>query len=299
MSGSLFRALLPDPGLRLFVIEAGDVVTEAIQRHQLTPASAVPLGRTLMASALLAWDAKSGHRVTLQFRSKGPIGGVVADAQPDGAVRGYVHVPQIAFPLGDVQRLAHAALGNRGAVQVIREGEGGRSTGQVQLVTGGIDRDVEALVAASDGQQGALGLGVFFGGSDEEPTLGSAMGAMVLALPGADPYAFDDVAMRVRALSDAPFDGNAKDLLEHLAGNYETETTAVEDLRFDCNCSQDRVTRVLISLGGEELLSLAEDPGYGEVVCHFCNHAYRFEEEALRLMAEGLEPIQGSPVGEA
>ena len=94
MSGSLYRLLLPDPGLRLFVVEGRSAVEEARTRHQLTAGSTLPLGRALMGASLLAWDAKSGHRITLQFKSQGPIGGVVADARPDGSVRGYVHVPQ-------------------------------------------------------------------------------------------------------------------------------------------------------------------------------------------------------------
>ena len=301
MSASLYRVLLPDPGLRLFVVEGKAVVEEAVERHQLSAGSAVPLGRALLAASLLAWDAKSGNRITLQFKSKGPIGAVVADAHPDGSVRGYVHVPQIQFPLADVQRLAHAALGNRGAAQLVRDTEGGLSTGQVQLVTGGIDRDVEALISASEGERGALGLGVFVAsaGDDEGFDLTTAMGAMVLALPDADPYAFDEVARRVRALSDQPWQGNMLDLLTHLSGDYRHETMLMQDLRYDCTCSTERVAGVLISLGVDELRSMAADPGYGEIVCHYCNHAYRFEEEALLLMADGLQPIEATPLGEA
>ncbi len=301
MSGSLYRVLLPDPGLRLFVVEGKAVVDDARERHQLTAGSTVPLGRALLAASLLAWDTKSGNRITLQFKSKGPIGAVVADAHPDGSVRGYVNVPQIQFPLADVQRLAHAALGHRGAAQLVRDTEAGLSTGQVQLVTGGIDRDVEALISASEGERGALGLGVFVAGGDTETSfhLTAAMGAMVLALPDADPYAFDEVARRVRRLSDEPWHGNMLELLSHLAGDYRHETMLMQDLRYDCTCNTERVARVLISLGADELRSMASDPGYGEIVCHYCNHAYRFEEDALLLMADGLQPIAEKPLGEA
>ena len=301
MSGSLYRVLLPGPGLRIFVAEGRSVVEEAMSRHQLSAGSTVPLGRALLGASLLAWDAKSAHRITLQFKSKGPIGGVVADAQPDGSVRGYVHVPRIAFPLDDVQRLAHAALGNRGAAQLVRQRESGLSTGQVELVTGGIDRDIEALIGSSDGERCAVGLGVFVDG--KHPTddfeVVCAAGAMVLALPDADPYAFDDVARRIRALSDEPWEAEMGDLLNHLSGSYRHETMLMQDLRFDCSCSTEAVARVLISLGAGELVSMAEDPGHAEIICHYCNHAYRFEEQALRLMADELEPITAASMGEA
>jgi molecular chaperone Hsp33 len=243
----------------------------------------------------------------LQFRSEGPIGGVVADAHPSGGVRGYVHVPQIQFPLADVQRLAHAALGRRGAAHLVRESEQGLSQGKVSLVTGGIDRDVEALISASDGERGAMGLGVFIEpsmtGDDATPeasfALAHAHGALVMALPDADPYAFDDVARRVRSLSATPWRGDTVDLLRMLVGDYRHETMLMQDVRFECLCSTERVAGVLSSLGAPELRTMAQDPGFGQVVCHFCNHAYRFEADALLLMADGLEPIQDLPLGEA
>jgi molecular chaperone Hsp33 len=300
MSGTLYRILLPDPGLRLFVAEARDVVAEAADRHQLTAGSALPLGRALLAASLVAWDAKGGHRITLQFKSTGPIGAVVADAHPDGSLRGYVNVPQIQFPVDDVQRLAHAALGNRGAAQLVRETQDGLSTGQVELVTGGIDRDVEALISASDGERGALGLGVFVSGnSADDLRIESATGAMLLALPDADPYAFDEVARRVRLLSETPWEGSVKELADELCGDHGYEILLMQELNFDCMCSEERVTKVLISLGPGELRSIAEDPGYGEIICHFCNHAYRFEKQALLLMADRLEPITAKSIGEA
>ena len=177
----------------------------------------------------------------------------------------------------------------------------GLSTGQVELVTGGIDRDIEALIGASDGERCAVGLGVFVApGADEESfeTMG-ATGAMVMALPDADPYAFDDVARRVRALSDTPWEGSITDLVSTLAGSYRHETMAMQAFRFECPCTTEAVARVLISLGPEELISMALDPGHAEIVCHYCNHAYRFEEQALRLMADDLQPIEDAPLGEA
>ena len=35
-------------------------------------------------------------------------------------------------------------------------------------------------------------------------------------------------------------------------------------------------------LGKQELQEILEEEGFAEVVCHFCNEAYRFEEEDLK-----------------
>jgi molecular chaperone Hsp33 len=120
-----------------------------------------------------------------------------------------------------------------------------------------------------------------------------------MALPDADYYAFDDVASRVRSLSDTAQQGTTLELLEQLAGRYRHETMMMQALRFQCTCSTDRVAAVMMHLSADELTEMIDDPGYGEVVCHFCAHAYRFEAEALRLMIEEQHPIAASPIGEA
>ena len=215
----IVSAAAPDPGLRPLSWKGA----RRLRKRAASSTDRAPRFRSarLMGASLLV-GRKEWSPITLQFKSQGPIGGVVADARPDGSVRGYVHVPQLAFPIADVPRIAHAALGNRGAAQLVRETESGLSTGQVELVTGGIDRDIEALVGASDGERCAVGLGVFVApGADEESfEITGATGAMVMALPDADPYAFDDVARRVRALSDIPWEGSITDLVSTLAGSY-------------------------------------------------------------------------------
>jgi molecular chaperone Hsp33 len=56
--------------------------------------------------------------------------------------------------------------------------------------------------------------------------------------------------------------------------------------RFLCDCSRERLERVLISLGKEELTDLIETDGKATLNCHFCNTAYDFNEAELRALLE-------------
>jgi molecular chaperone Hsp33 len=246
--------------------------------------------------------------VTLQFRAEGPLGGLVADADPEGNLRGYVHHPTLQFPLEDVQRLAHAGLGSRGVLNCVRQRGGHQVQGQVNLVTGGIDRDLEVLVHTSDGERGAFGLGVFLrpepaaeGHAHHEGFgVAAAFGALLLALPDADPFAFDEVAARVRRVSDAPVVGDIREVLAGLAGDYPVELMEAGAVQFNCRCSTETVTGVLVAIGAVELKDMIRDPGHAEITCHFCNHTYRFEKEALQLLLDQSQPpIVGESLGEA
>ena len=55
---------------------------------------------------------------------------------------------------------------------------------------------------------------------------------------------------------------------------------------FKCDCSKERLERVLISLGREELLSMADADGGAEISCHFCNTQYWFTDDELRRLAK-------------
>ena len=51
--------------------------------------------------------------------------------------------------------------------------------------------------------------------------------------------------------------------------------------QFYCNCSKERVSRALISLGTKELDEMIKDGKPVEVNCHFCNTNYKFNLEDL------------------
>ena len=295
MSDLLIRALLPDPGLRLSIVDARRTVAESMARHQLRAGAAVPLGRALMGAALLLHQRPKSERLTLQFSSKGPLRGLVADAFKDGSVRGYVHVPTIRFPLEDMDRLAHAGLGRQGVVGTVREMEGGRlEQGQTELATGGVDRDIELAIERSEGERSAFGLDVALRAADDEGdqlNVVRAQGACLLGLPDHDPYAFDAIARTVRHL---PLTASAETLLEAVAGDFAVEILDQKPLRFGCRCSLERASSTLLLLGEADLLSLAAEPGYAEITCHYCGHNYRFEKDALTLLVTTSLEAKGS-----
>ena len=79
----------------------------------------------------------------------------------------------------------------------------------------------------------------------------------------------------------------AREMAERvLAGCGAVEIIAETDLAFRCPCSKERVERVLLGLGRDDLASLVDD-GKAEVCCHFCGEKYLFTgEEMERLLRE-------------
>ena len=51
---------------------------------------------------------------------------------------------------------------------------------------------------------------------------------------------------------------------------------------FYCNCSADRVSKAIISVGKDEIKKMIDDGEPIEVNCHFCNKNYTFSVEELK-----------------
>jgi len=58
--------------------------------------------------------------------------------------------------------------------------------------------------------------------------------------------------------------------------------------RFACNCSRERIGRMLVSLGKEEVDSIVAEQGSVTVTCDFCNRQYEFDAvDVAQLFASG------------
>ena len=63
---------------------------------------------------------------------------------------------------------------------------------------------------------------------------------------------------------------------------FEVEVLYTQDIEYKCNCSKERVSKALISLGKEELTQMVEEKGDTEISCHFCDQVYKFTPNELK-----------------
>ena len=67
---------------------------------------------------------------------------------------------------------------------------------------------------------------------------------------------------------------------------FPLETTP---LKWECRCSQERIERMLCSLGTAELRSMIEEQGGASITCDFCNAKYHCSAEKLQILIQFLE----------
>ena len=62
-----------------------------------------------------------------------------------------------------------------------------------------------------------------------------------------------------------------EEIMKSLLGSFDMEILDKMDLEYHCDCSREKIEKVIISLGRREIEEIIKEDGQAEVVCHFCN----------------------------
>lgn len=282
----IIRATAADGQIRAFAATTRDMAETARVYHNTSPVATAALGRLLCAGAMMGAMMKGEKDVlTLQIRGDGPIGGITVTADSAANVKGYVNNPGVMLPATAAGKLEVGGAVGRGTLSVIRDlGMKEPYIGQCALQTGEIGDDLTYYFAMSEQVPSSVGLGVLL-----EKTTGSVRqaGGFLIQLM---PYTPDEVIDRlekklsqvrsVTAMLDAGM--GPEQILEELLGEFHLEILGTIPTQYRCDCSRERIERVLISLGKKELEDMIAEGKPIEVNCQFCDKNYQVSVEELR-----------------
>jgi molecular chaperone Hsp33 len=289
----LVRAIDPAAGLRIIAAVTTELSREAARRHGAVGIGACALGRGLTSGLLLATLTKGEERVTVQLQSDGPLGGITVDATLDphsaGQVRGYLVHPRAATAPCNSRGHVVEVLGRSGVVNVTRDiGLKDRYQGQVPLLTGEVDEDVESYLRISEQVPSALGCDVLL---SDGLAIEAAGGVLVQSLPGAgNEHVWEaQHAVRTGAVYRFLADGGreARALAEAVYGKA-LEFIGEQPLRFQCRCSADRVRDMLRLLSVVDIDEIIAEHGHAEVTCNYCSARYVVDQPDLEVVRAEL-----------
>ena len=273
-----------------YVLDSTDIVARAEQIHKTSAVVTAALGRLLTAASLMSARLKGEtDSLNLQLNGNGPAGSFLVVGEPSGDVRGYVQNPVVEIPLNQRGKLDVAgAVGTDRYLHVIRNyGFGEPYIGTSPIISGEIAEDITHYYATSEQTPTVCALGVLV---DKDLTVLNAGGLIAQLLPGAKEDAVETLEANVSVMppitqllneGKSPadivgmlFDGLEYDILEH------------RTVKYHCNCSKERVERILISIGADDLKQMAQEQPVTEVECHFCPKIYSFSPDELLNLAK-------------
>lgn len=289
MKDYLIRAIDKSGSIRLFAATTTNLVEEARRIHETSATVTAALGRTLTIGAMMGKIMKNDQDIlTLKINGNGPVGGMIAVANNKGEVKGVANNPKADLPAreSDGKLDVRGIVGDNGTITVIMDlGLKEPYVGQTSLVTGEIAEDIANYYMVSEQTPSVVSLGVLV---DKDISCRAAGGFMIQVLPDTeeeDIVKIEKAIENLEPVSTMIDNGmSPEDIMNRVLGDFEMEILEKSPLEYYCNCNREKIESVIVSLGNKEIENIIEEDKQAEVVCHFCNTKYQFDEEEL----EGL-----------
>lgn len=281
----IVRATAAGGQVRAFAATTRETVEYARKAHNTSPVATAALGRLLTGGLMMGVMMKGDNDIlTLQIQGSGPINGITVTADSHGHVKGYVGNPEVLIHANDKGKLDVAGAIGPGFLNVIMDmGLKEPYNGQVMLQTSEIADDLTYYFATSQQVPSAVGLGVLM---EHDNTVKQAGGFIVQLMPFAEEKTISQLEKniaKVNSVTGLLEQGYTPEtMLEYLLEDMDMTINDTIDASFYCNCSKERVSRALISVGKKELKSMINDGKPIELNCHFCNTNYTFSVEEIK-----------------
>ena len=293
---NLLRGISENGGVVFYGVDSTDIVREMERLHKTSAVTTAALGRLLTAAAMMGAMLKGGRdTVTLQVNGGGPAGRLLAVADGSGHVKGYVQHPVVELPpRADGHLDVGGAVGKDGTLDVIRDlGLREPYIGQVPLVSGEIAEDVTRYFAISEQTPTVCALGVLV---NADLSVQCAGGFIVQLLPGATEEEITQLEKNIAAMPAVTAllaqGKSVRDMLDMALDGFAPDVLDTSAAVYRCDCSEERVHRMLRSLGRKEVERLRDEDPCAEVDCQFCDKVYHVDLNEL--LASWPENAPGS-----
>lgn len=279
---------------RLYLTISTRMVQKAADIHNATPLATAALGRVLTGTGMMGLMLKNEKdKLTLIFKGDGPARQILATADGKGNVKGYIADPGVELPLKENGKLDVGGAIGQGDLTVVKDlGLKEPYVGKVSLVSGEIAEDLTSYYYISEQQNTAISLGVKI---ERDYSVGCAGGMIVQLLPGASEEAvsalekiiggMEPITTLIDRVESEDEDERLRLLLKEIFGDipadFSMEELEIKDMDWNCDCSFERLEKVLMTIGEKDLTEIIEEDGEAELVCQFCLKKYKFDKAHL------------------
>lgn len=273
---------------RVYLSVTTQLTEEARSIHGTTPVATAALGRVLAAAGMMGLMLKGDKdKLTLQVKGDGPAIEILATANSQGRVKGYISNPDVDLPVKENDKLDVGGAVGKGTLTIMKDMNMKEPyIGRVDLVSGEIAEDLTKYFLYSEQQPSSVALGVKIG---TDGKVAAAGGMIIQVLPDAQEECLDYLE---RTMANLP---SLTSLIEQtempsellkiifLGAPKEYAPTILDErtINWDCDCSKDRMARALIAIGKKDLTEITTEDKGAELTCQFCLNKYKFNEEEL------------------
>ncbi len=289
MTDHLRKYLFADTTVRAQAVSLHHTWQQVIARHDYPPVIQRLLGELVAASTLLSANLKFDGVLALQIQGDGPIALLVVECHADLGLRAIVKLREDAVISEDADFQTLLNPNGQGRFIVVLDPADKVSGMQPYQGVVGLEGDsvaevLEHYMASSEQLQTRLWLA-----ADEQCAAGlllqqlprhggKAVVAEVPAPEGEDDDTWNRAVHLASTIKADELTSLPPEKLIHRLYWQET-ITAFEPLpvSYRCNCSRERVAKVLLMLGQPEVDSIVAEQGKATITCDYCVKSFVFD----------------------
>ena len=289
----MVRAISDMGGVVISAIDSTDIVKRMEEIHKTSAVVSAALGRMLTASQLMASTLKSASdTITLRIKADGPIGLITVACDGRGHCKGYVENNVVEIPLRRDEKLdVGSAVGRNGQLYVVKDiGMKEPYVGSIPLESGEIAEDITAYYAYSEQIPTVCALGVLV---NPDLSIKCAGGYLLQLLPGATE---EEISLVENNIKNIPSITNffesghdVYDIINTVMDGFNPSILDETDVKYQCDCSRERVKKALISIGIKDLEMLRDEEDQIEMGCQYCDAKYYFTKKDLDNIIKSLK----------
>ncbi|AHI53426.1 heat shock protein 33 [Spiroplasma sabaudiense Ar-1343] len=277
------RALSQSHNLKISIVDLSESVQEIIKLQDSNSLASIALGKLVIANCLIGADLKENNKVTSNINGAGLAGTMIAEFQ-NKTVRGYIQVPN--FDLNEIKEKDGSPLsqvvGKIGFLQVSKDINMKEPyISKVQIVNGEINIDYMYLLNQSDQVPSLISSLVELNEANE---VIKAAGIMIQMLPGHSEADIEFLEEKLGSLDHLLDTLKKTTVYEELIKDIASDAKILEvnQLKYKCTCSKDKVLATILLLGEDELQNIINTDEFVEVVCDFCKLKYNISGEEIK-----------------
>ena len=285
MESKLLIATALNDHVRIHLADTREIVEKARTLHNMYPTSLAALGRTLSVAVIMGNMLKGdGENVTITINGGGPIGTVMAIANNEGKVKGFVGDSQIYQKYDNSNKLAVGlAVGKDGYLEVTKDLRlKERFVSRVALQSGEIGDDFAYYFSISEQVPSIVSVGVLV---DTDYTCKSAGAMIIELLPNhteEDIQYLENLTKTLKPISSVLAEDN--NLYTYVNSLFtDAKVLEVKEIEYSCDCSRERFLGSLATLPRKDLEELRSEDGF-EIRCEFCEKVYKFTASDIDLV---------------
>jgi molecular chaperone Hsp33 len=261
--------IFEDHNFRFLLTDCTNTIQYNSKIHELTEIGSVFLSKVMIGSFFLSGMVKEENTVSLHIESDGKIQSTIAYSDRFGRMRGMIRESN------DSERIGVG----KGIFRVIRWGEEGRLH---QSMTSYKDLSFEENLINHINESDQLTSFLMIQSGVQK----SKKGLMLQALPFTEQYQINHLMDCINEIDESIesfLDGNEEMVIKRLT--YYLKSSPKILFRgipeFHCECSLEKIEKVILSIGKKEAFSILEEQNKIEIICDFCKKNYTLDSDNL------------------